>query len=82
MKRLAIFLLAAVMLAASGDARAAKDELLIAMTQFPATFSPVINAMLAKSYVLAMTRRPFVVYDQDWELICMLCVTLPRTSFL
>ena len=77
MRRLALCLLAALMLAASGGARAARDELVIGMTQFPATFSPVINAMLAKSYVLAMTRRPFVVYDQDWELVCMLCVTLP-----
>ena len=73
-RRLIPCLLAAILLAASGEVRAARDELVIAMTQFPATFSPIINAMLAKSYVLAMTRRPFVTYDQDWELVCMLCV--------
>ena len=77
MKRLVLCLLAAFLLATSGDARAARDALVIGVTQFPATFSPVINAMLAKSYVLAMTRRPFVAYDQSWELVCMLCVALP-----
>ncbi len=58
-------------------ATAAKDELVIGMTQFPSTFHPNIDAMLAKSYVLAMTQRPFTVYDKDWKLICLLCVELP-----
>ena len=72
-------LLAALVLwpAAAPDARAGRDELVIGMTQFPATFSPIINAMLAKSYILAMTRRPLVTYDQSWELVCMLCTELP-----
>ena len=33
--------------------------------------------MLAKSYVLATARRPFTVYDADWQLVCMLCTELP-----
>ena len=33
--------------------------------------------MLAKSYVLAMARRPITGYDHDWQIVCMLCVTLP-----
>ncbi|NQU62012.1 MAG: peptide ABC transporter substrate-binding protein [Rhodospirillales bacterium] len=33
--------------------------------------------MLAKTYVLSMTRRPLTAYDKDWKLVCMLCVTLP-----
>ena len=24
-----------------------------------------------------MTRRPFTVYDADWQLVCMLCTQLP-----
>ena len=72
-----ILVLAVVLLFVAGEARAARDELVIAMTQFPSTFSPVIDSMLAKSYVLGMTRRDFVAYDQDWELTCMLCVELP-----
>ncbi len=80
MKRLAAWMLAALVLGpleAPGEARAARDELVIGMTQFPNTFNPVIEAMLAKSYVLAMTRRPLVTYNQDWELVCMLCTELP-----
>lgn len=54
-----------------------RDELVIGVTQFPSTFHPSIDAMLAKSYVLYMTRRPFTVHDPDWELVCMLCTELP-----
>ena len=52
-------------------------ELRIGITQFPSTLNPLIDSMLAKSYVLAMTRRPFTIYDQNWELVCMLCTELP-----
>ena len=54
-----------------------KNELSIGITQYPSTFNPLIDAMMAKSYILAMTRRPLTAYDQNWKLICMLCVTLP-----
>ena len=77
MKKSLISVLAAVFLFAAGEARASREELVIGMTQFPSTFSPVINAMLAKSYILAMTRRPFVTYDSGWALTCLLCVELP-----
>merc|ERR1712093_511382 len=33
--------------------------------------------MLAKSYILAMTRRPFTIYDVNWKNICVLCTSLP-----
>ena len=54
-----------------------KDELVIGISQFPGNFNPNIDSMLAKSYILAMARRPFTVYDKDWQLICMLCTELP-----
>ena len=60
-----------------GSSKAAKDELVIGITQFPSSFHPSIDAMMAKSYVLAMTRRPITVYDKNWELVCMLCTELP-----
>src|SRR5712691_9417845 len=56
---------------------AARDSLTIGITQFPATLNPNIDAMAAKSYVLGMALRPFTVYDADWHLVCLLCVTLP-----
>ncbi len=58
-------------------ARADKDELVIGITQFPSTFNPNIDSMMAKSYVLAMARRPFTAYDAGWRLVCMLCTELP-----
>lgn len=63
-------------LALSAPARA-KDELIIGINQFPATFHPNIESMLAKTYVLDMATRPFTAYDANWKLVCMLCETLP-----
>jgi peptide/nickel transport system substrate-binding protein len=54
-----------------------KDELVIGITQYPTTLHPSIESMLAKTYVLDMTRRPFTAYDASWKLICMLCTELP-----
>ena len=56
---------------------AAKDELTIGITQFPSTFNPLIDSMLAKSYILAMTRRPITTFDKDWTLVCLVCTELP-----
>lgn len=55
----------------------AKDELTIGITQFPVTLNPSIESMLAKSYVLAFAHRPITAYDASWQLVCMLCETLP-----
>ena len=73
------FLLAvlALVLVLPGAARAAKDELVIGITQYPSNFHPNIDSMAAKSYVLAMAHRPFTTYDENWNLICMLCTELP-----
>ncbi len=70
-------LLLALTLALPGGQSARAGELTIGMTQFPSTLHPLIDSMLAKSYVLALTRRPITAYDQDWKLICMLCTVLP-----
>lgn len=69
----------ALCLTVSGPAAQAKpkDELVIGITQFPSTLNPLIDAMLAKSYVLGMARRPITTYGPDWQLICMLCTELP-----
>ena len=63
--------------AAPASAQAKRDSLTIGMTQFPATLNPLIDSMLAKSYVLAMVRRPLMVFDAKWELVCLLCVEVP-----
>jgi peptide/nickel transport system substrate-binding protein len=76
MRRLALALLVLAGLL-PGAAKAAKDELVIGMTQFPSTFHPSFDPMMAKSYVLGMTQRPFTAYDREWEVVCMLCTELP-----
>lgn len=76
MRMLTAILALAVTLFAN-PALASRDELVIGISQFPANFNPNIDSMMAKSYVLAMTRRPLTAYDSDWNLICMLCTELP-----
>ena len=70
-----------LVLAGAGSGSAAPvrapDELAIGITQFPSTLNPLIDAMTAKDYVLAMVRRPLTTYDADWKLVCMVCVELP-----
>ena len=71
-------LLAGAFFAPAASAKnGAKDELVIGISQFPANFHPNIEAMMAKTYILDMTRRPFTAYDKDWKLVCMLCMELP-----
>ncbi len=53
------------------------DTLTIGISQFPSTLHPMFDAMAAKSYVLAMARRPLTTYDKDWKLVCLMCETLP-----
>ncbi|HXE03164.1 MAG TPA: peptide ABC transporter substrate-binding protein [Methyloceanibacter sp.] len=78
MRRLLLALLSLLPLIASpAIAGEAPDELAIGVTQFPSTLHPSIDAMVAKTYVLGMVRRPLTTYDADWQLVCMLCVTLP-----
>ena len=55
----------------------AHDTLTIGMTQFPATLNPLIDAMMAKSYVMAMAKRPMMAFDTKWQLICLLCTEVP-----
>lgn len=55
----------------------AKDELVIGISQFPATLNPDIDSMVAKSYIMAMTMRPFTVFGADWKPKCLLCTELP-----
>jgi peptide/nickel transport system substrate-binding protein len=79
--RLRTFWLLAAAVAAAGSPAAAqtkpRDTLTIGMTQFPATLNPLIDSMLAKSYIMAMTKRPMMAFDTKWQLVCLLCVEVP-----
>ncbi len=52
-------------------------DLTIGMTQYPSTFHPSIDSMLAKTMVLSMTQRPLTTHDHDWQPICRLCTDYP-----
>lgn len=65
-------------LAACGEESAkSRDTLTIGMTQYPVTLNPNIESMLAKTYVLAMAKRPMTHVDTSWNRVCALCETLP-----
>ncbi|MBO6520469.1 MAG: peptide ABC transporter substrate-binding protein [Rhodospirillales bacterium] len=55
----------------------AKNDLVIGITQYPSTFHPNIDSMLAKSYVNGLARRPLTTMDARWETVCVLCEELP-----
>ena len=60
------------------DAQAiSKERLTIGISQYPSTLHPAFDSMLAKTYVVAMTRRPITAYDPDWKRVCLLCTSLP-----
>lgn len=74
---LAVALAVAIPAFAAPSRADTKEQLTIGITQFPSTFHPSIDAMVAKSYILAMVERPFTTYDKDWRLVCLLCTELP-----
>ena len=71
------FLILFLLLAVSAVAQPQRDTLNIGITQYPSTLHPNIESMVAKSYTLGFTRRPVTAYDANWQLICLLCETLP-----
>ncbi len=77
MLRLGLALLLLFSMTMAGARAEEKRTLMIGVTQFPSTFHPVIDSMLAKSYVLGMVLRPVTSYDHDWQLACMVCEELP-----
>lgn len=54
-----------------------QNRLTIGISQYPSTLHPAFDSMLAKSYIIAMARRPITVYDQTWQPTCLLCTDLP-----
>lgn len=77
MRRAILALILAACGTLAGAAAALGEELRIGISQYPTTLHPSAEASVAKSYVHGLTRRPLTVYDQQWELVCMLCTELP-----
>lgn len=62
---------------ARAPAAIARDTLTIGVSQYPSTLNPMIDAMLAKSYLLAATQRQLTIEGHEWAPVCQLCVKLP-----
>ncbi len=77
LKHLTAWTILAVCLAVLSGPAQARNDLVIGITQYPSTFHPNIDSMLAKSYVHGLTRRPLTTMDASWNTICVLCETLP-----
>ena len=56
------------------------DSLSIGLTQYPSTLNPIIESMVAKSYVLGFSHRSLVRYNHDWVIECQTCETLPTIA--
>jgi peptide/nickel transport system substrate-binding protein len=54
-----------------------RDTLTIGVSTYPPTLNPLIDATVAKSYVLGFATRPLTAFDKDWQPICLLCTALP-----
>ncbi|EPY02559.1 peptide ABC transporter substrate-binding protein [Magnetospirillum fulvum] len=76
MRRLFAALILVLSLAAPATAPA-RESLTIGISQYPVTLNPLIESMLAKTYVLAFVTRPITAYDASWSLVCLLCETVP-----
>jgi len=77
MRKLILAIILTALAGLGGGKAVASEELRIGLSQYPTTLHPSMDPSVAKSYVQSMTRRPMTVYDQQWELICMLCTELP-----
>ena len=75
-KSLVALWVTAVVLATASGAEA-RQSLTIGVSQYPSTLNPMIDSMLAKSYVLAATRRQLTIEGHDWTPVCQLCTGLP-----
>ena len=74
---LSLFLIAGGRAGARDLPPPAREEIVMGITQFPHTFHPNINSMLAKSYLLGFVMRPITVHGLDWQIRCMMCTELP-----
>ena len=75
--RLFVGLVLLAVLVMEGRTAHAKDDLVIGIGEFPASFHPSIDALLIKNYVLGFGVRTITTYDAKGRLICLLCTEVP-----
>ena len=58
----------------------AHRELVVGIGQFPQGFHPNLVSHVSQSLIMGAARRPFSAYNADWQLVCMLCTSLPSVD--
>ena len=76
-RSLTALVFAVVVMLGATAAGHARETLSIGITQYPSTLNPMIDSMLAKSYVLATAHRQITIEGHNWKTVCQLCTELP-----
>ncbi len=77
MRAQAIALAAAILAAAAPAQAQTRDTLTIGLSTFPTSLQPLTGAELVRNYILALAQRPLMAHDAEWNLVCLLCTTVP-----
>jgi peptide/nickel transport system substrate-binding protein len=76
-KRALPVLALAVGLGLAGSAEAAKDTLVIGVSQFPPSLHPSIEPLVIKAYIDGFGLRMLSSWNREWKVACFLCTELP-----
>jgi peptide/nickel transport system substrate-binding protein len=57
--------------------KAERTQLVIGVSQAPGTMNPLLDSLLIQQYILALVRRPITAIDAEWNLVCLLCTSIP-----
>ena len=79
MRSRVLLTLAALAALAAAPARA-KDDLVIGISEFPASLHPAIDALLIKNYVLGLAVRSITFGDASGQIVCLLCTEVPSLA--
>jgi peptide/nickel transport system substrate-binding protein len=62
------------------QSQAAKDTLVIGMSQYPPSLHPGIDPTVAKTYGIRFAYRPIATYNDDRQMQCFLCTEVPTIA--
>jgi peptide/nickel transport system substrate-binding protein len=64
----------------ASQAQAAKDALVIGMSQYPSSLHPGIEPTTAKTFAMRFGYRPISTYNDDGKMECFLCTEVPTVA--
>ena len=71
---------AAMVVFSSAAVAAPREQLVIGVSQFPATLHPAIDPEAIKVYTMGFGLRPISAFDSDWKNTCLQCTELPSLA--